>query len=142
MAVNPGWTLKGKAVKMGTTNPPQTDFGCQVISAVLNQQHDLQTVPATACQDGTTSYRQSNPTVTLTFLQDWDTPPPGSISWFLWDNHGVKGFIQVANPSNQAGWLSACTFLRPEHSSPADTSAASTTVTLPLTGVLSGTHPV
>jgi hypothetical protein len=139
MALNPTWSLKGKAVKLGLTNPPTTDYGCQVNSVVLNQAHEFDQIPATACQDGLSSYRQSRPTVTINFLQDWLTV--SGLSWFLWDHHGQNGFIAVQDPGTGAGWLSSCTFLRPDHSSPADTSAAPTTVTLPLVGTLQGIHP-
>jgi hypothetical protein len=133
VALNPPWTLKGKTVSVGLTDPPSNDMSCQFTAINRNENAQMENLPPTACQDGVSSYQQSNPTVTLSFYEDWSTTT--GLCVFLSDHHNQSGFISVRNGASGTGWKQGCTFIRPDWVSPADTSAAQTTVTLPLQGM-------
>ena len=49
------------------------DFQCQVISAAINANPNLQTVPATFCSGETQVPGQTGFELALTWLQDWTT---------------------------------------------------------------------
>jgi hypothetical protein len=70
------------------------DFQCQVVSAAINANPNLQTVPATFCSGETQVPGQTGFELALNWLQDW-TAPGGGLSKYAYDNDAMEKFFSL-----------------------------------------------
>jgi len=70
------------------------DFQCQVISAAINANPNLQTVPATFCSGETQVPGQTGFELALTWLQDWTAT--AGLSEFAWDNDAAEKYFSIS----------------------------------------------
>lgn len=76
-----------------TTAP---DFQCQVNSAAINANANLQTVPATFCAGESQVPAASGYELALTYLQDWTVAAGAGISFYLWDNDAAAKYFSLS----------------------------------------------
>jgi hypothetical protein len=94
------------------------DFTCQVVSAAVNANANLQTVPATFCAPESQAPAATSWSLDMNLLQDWGAiATAGSVSEYLFDNDAKRKWflIQPYDPSvmGMQGecWLVASSYL-------------------------------
>jgi hypothetical protein len=70
------------------------DYQCQVVSASINANPNLQTVPATFCSGETQVPGATGYELALNWLQDW-TAPGGGLSYFAYQNDAKEMFFSL-----------------------------------------------
>ena len=89
-----------------TTAP---DFTCQITSAAINANPNLQTVPATFCQAESQAPAATGWEMVITFLQDWSIDDGTGMSEFLFDNDATKAsFVIQPNDPTAMGMSGEC----------------------------------
>ena len=71
------------------------DFQCQVVSAAINANPNLQTVPATFCAGETQVPGKTGYELALNWLQDW-TAPGGGLSFFAYENDALEMYFSLS----------------------------------------------
>lgn len=120
-------------VKIGLTDPPNTEYAAQVIGLTLNSNPQLQNTPATWGVDASQTWTGEQPTLTLRYLQDWSAPA-GGLAGFLQANKGKPAFV-TAQPTTATTptFKYPVQLVGPNHLGEAG-AAMEDTVVLPVTG--------
>lgn len=71
------------------------DFQCQVVSAAINANPNLQTVPATFCAGETQVPGKTGYELALNWLQDW-TSPGGGLSFYAYENDALEKWFTLS----------------------------------------------
>lgn len=71
------------------------DFKCQVVSAAINANPNLQTVPATFCAGETQVPGKTGFELALNWLQDW-TAPGGGLSFYAYENDALEKYFSLS----------------------------------------------
>jgi hypothetical protein len=73
---------------------------CQVTSAVVKATPKYSTIPATGCSGETQSPGLTGYSFELAWLQDWQTPTPGGLSYFAFSHDGQAVWIEFTPDSS------------------------------------------
>jgi len=89
--------LKVATTQAGLTTGQAVE--CQVTSAVVKATPKYSTIPATGCSGETQSPGLTGYSFDLAWLQDWQTPTPGGLSYFAFSNDGKAVWIEFTPDS-------------------------------------------
>jgi hypothetical protein len=90
--------VRAGTIKIGLVDPPTVEYAAQVIGFRMDANAQMVDTPDTWGQDGTQTWVSQRPTLTVRYLQDWNT---GGLAMFLYTNMGKYGWI-IAQPTNTA----------------------------------------
>lgn len=87
-------TIIAGRLAVGLLDTALTAFDCQVVSAAVTANPNLQTVPATFCAPESQAPAATGFQLDLNFLQDWTNPD--GVCWFSMDNDTAEVFWELS----------------------------------------------